>query len=251
VIDFSRIDCRGFLGRLLRLPLALIPSSAVWRIKQGPLEGYRWVVGSATHGCWLGSYEAAKQAHLAKVIQKGHVVYDIGANVGFYSLLAAQCSGSQGTVHAFEPLPENLEYLRRHVALNEARNITVHPVAVSDHAGTMQFARGENRSTGQLGGQGDLIVKTVVIDELVFTEYLAVPQVMKIDVEGAEKNVLQGAQRVLQEHHPIIFLATHGCEVHRECCELLRGWGYTVSGLDGESAESTDELLCRPATLLR
>src|SRR5579864_334767 len=81
-INFSAINRSSLLGRILRLPLRLLPRGSVVPILQGPLRGRRWIVGSSTHGCWLGSYENGEQKILQASIRPGSVVYDIGANVG-------------------------------------------------------------------------------------------------------------------------------------------------------------------------
>jgi predicted RNA methylase len=92
-------------------------------ILQGPGRGIRWIVGAGTHGCWLGSYESEKQAVVAEALGPGMVFYDLGANAGFYTLLAARAVLPGGEVIAFEPLPENISYLRRHVERNGFRNV--------------------------------------------------------------------------------------------------------------------------------
>jgi SAM-dependent methyltransferase len=117
-MNWTSISTTSFLGRLLRLPLRLIPRRAVLPILQGPLRGKKWIVGSGNHGYWLGSYEIGKRALFVRSIPVGAVVYDLGANVGYYTLLAAMLAGAEGKVFAFEPLPRNLEYLRRHLVLN-------------------------------------------------------------------------------------------------------------------------------------
>ena len=88
-MNVSAIANRSVAGRLLRLPLALIPAVLPMPVLQGPLRGYWWITGSSNHGCWLGSYEYDKQRLFARMIRAGDVVFDIGANVGFYTLLAA------------------------------------------------------------------------------------------------------------------------------------------------------------------
>src|ERR1035438_590714 len=89
LINFSGISGRTFIGKALRFPLSLIPCGTQMPILQGPLYGKRWIVGSSNHGCWLGSYEYPKQKAISAAIKRGDVVYDLGANVGFYSLLAS------------------------------------------------------------------------------------------------------------------------------------------------------------------
>jgi hypothetical protein len=93
VINFSGISNSVLLGRALRLPLRLIPKQAEVRILQGPLRGKRWIAGSSNHGCWLGSYEAAKQRKIIEFLRPGMVCWDVGVNVGFYTLLFAELVG--------------------------------------------------------------------------------------------------------------------------------------------------------------
>src|ERR1043165_45133 len=102
-VNFSGLSRGSFVGRIARLPLSLIPAGARMPILQGPLRGKRWVAGSHVHGGWRGSYEFEKQQMFISAIKPGAVVYDIGANVGFYTLLASRLAGPQGRVYAFEP----------------------------------------------------------------------------------------------------------------------------------------------------
>src|SRR5262245_34954127 len=220
MLNFSGLSSSVYFGRVARLPLRLIPSSAVFRVIQGRMKGMRWIVGAGTHGCWLGSYELPKQNRFAIEVKEGRVVYDVGANSGFYTLLAARCVGARGRVHAFEPAPENLSFLRRHVALNRLSNTTINALAISDASGTLHFRRGPNRSTGRLDDAGDLEVKAMSIDDFVLIEGHSPPDVIKIDVEGGEARVLRGARGVLQAFRPTLFLATHGSQVHDDCCAL-------------------------------
>src|SRR5437868_8178233 len=112
MINFGRLSERSFLGRIARDALRLLPKDATVPVLQGRLRGKKWVVGSGEHGYWLGSYEAVKQKAFVAVASGKQVVYDVGANVGFYSLLAATLVTKGGRVFAFEPLPRNLFFLR-------------------------------------------------------------------------------------------------------------------------------------------
>src|SRR6267143_3626666 len=88
-MDLSSIPFTSPVGKLLRLPLRLLPKQAVVPVLQGELRGTRWIVGSSTHGCWLGTYEHENQRLFASLVLASGLVYDLGANVGFYTLLAA------------------------------------------------------------------------------------------------------------------------------------------------------------------
>lgn len=85
MINISKIDYRSSIGKLLRLPLKLIPNSTVLPILQGKLKGKKWIKGSSINGCWLGIYEFDKQILFQDYIKAGMVVYDVGANAGFYT----------------------------------------------------------------------------------------------------------------------------------------------------------------------
>lgn len=206
----------------------------------------KWIVGSATHGCWLGSYEYRKRICFERAVTRGSVVFDVGANVGFYTLLASVLVGEEGRVFAFEPVPRNLLYLGEHLRLNGLGNVTVLEAAVLDRAGTARFDDSLGASTGRVSSRGNLEVLAVSLDELIAARRIPFPDFIKIDVEGAELQVLCGARSLLREARPTLFLATHSPEAHRESCDLLRGLGYRLSTFGRESLEDTDEIMAVP-----
>jgi FkbM family methyltransferase len=228
-MNLSSIPFTSPLGKLLRLPLRAVPKHAVVPILQGALRGRRWIVGSSTHGCWLGTYEGENQRLFASLVPTNGTVYDIGANVGFYTLLAASRAKR---VIAAEPLAENIAYLKRHLDLNGVCNVEVWSAAVADKEGEEPFTAGPNHSMGKLGDKGPL-VRTVTLDHL--SDACGPPSLIKVDVEGAEYRVLVGAQRCLAAYHPIIFMSTHSVPLHRACITLLSDSGYDVEqiGNDG------------------
>ena len=75
-------------AKVIRLPLRTVPPGTVVPILTGRLRGRKWIVGSGDHSCWIGSYELEKQRAFAQVVHPGETVFDLGANVGFYTLLA-------------------------------------------------------------------------------------------------------------------------------------------------------------------
>jgi len=243
-VNFSGISSKSFLGRLIRLPLRLIPAGMVVPILQGPLRGQRWITGSGTHGCWLGSYEYKKQRVFADAINPGMIVYDVGAHVGFYTMLASCRVGSSGKVIAFEPLPRNINLLKRHLALNGCGNVSVAEWAVSDRPGLAWFTANPERSfEGHLSAGGDFQVQAVTLDDLWSGGKLPIPDVIKIDVEGAEHDALLGARQLLKARHPLIFLATHSVEKHSQCCRLLLNLGYELHSIDERPIDNSDEIV--------
>jgi FkbM family methyltransferase len=242
-MNLSGIPIESYLGKALRAPLRWIPRNARLPILQGRLRGKRWIVGSSTHGCWLGSYEIDKRRAFEATVTEGSTVFDVGAHVGFYSLLASELVGSAGKVVAFEPFPRNLGYLREHLRLNAVRNVEIVEAAVTERSGTARFAAGKTDTMGHLAESGELRVGTIALDEVVGSGGLPAPDFLKIDVEGGELLALRGARRLLETRGPTIFLATHGSVVHEDCCRFLSSLGYSLRSIDRRSIEETDEIL--------
>ena len=240
-MNFSAISRDTLLGKLLRLPLKLLPANMAVPILQGPMRGMRWIVGSGDHGYWLGSYELGFQRMFALKIKTGEIVYDIGAHVGYYTLLASRNVGPEGHVYSFEPLPRNAQFIERHLRINRLHNVTFKQVAVSDHAGRVQFGGGVSSSTGRIIPQGELEVQAVKLDDLLSSGEIEPPRVMKIDVEGAEGAVLQGSLSLLKEYGPQIFLATHGEPARQDCIGFLHELGYSLEPLNAMGADGASE----------
>lgn len=240
-MKFSKVPIDSFLGKVLRLPLRMIPENWALPILQSEMSGMRWIVGSSNHGCWLGSFEYEKRVLFEEHVTKGDVIWDIGANVGFYTLLSSQLTGSTGKVFAFEPLPRNLGYLRKHIKLNNRSNIEVKPYAIADKEGEIGFT-GE-RSTAHISDQGDKKVEVLTLDGLINSEELPLADVVKIDIEGAEAKALKGGERFFRTHSPKVFLATHGPSIHKECIKLLRNWDYKLEPIGKSEIQDTSELV--------
>ena len=169
---------------------------------------------------------------------------------GFYTLLAAKLVGPQGKVIAFEPVPSNLDHLRKHVQLNRLTNVEIIDAAISDTVGAASFSYGKSASMGHLTEtSADITVSTYPLDYLVDEMRIPPPDVMKIDVEGAELRVLQGAARTLEQYRPTILLATHSESITQECKGFLHRAHYFVSPLlDDEGKESASEFLATQRT---
>jgi FkbM family methyltransferase len=212
----------------------------------GPMRGYWWQLasGGKVVRLLLGSYEREQSALFQELIQPGQQVLDIGAAVGYYTLLAARLVGAAGSVVAFEPHPENLRYLRSHVRQNTLSQVRVLNLALADTSGTARFGGGSGSGTSRLQDSGEFEVEVRRLDDLAVEEVLA-PQHLKIDVEGAELAVLRGGEELIREHQPTIFLSTHGPDVHCACCSLLESWGYALSPIVGPSVATASELLCQ------
>jgi len=221
---------QGLFGRILRSPLSLLPPDSEVRILRGPLRGKKWIAGAGPHAYWFGTYEVDRLRAFAAAIAPGAAVYDLGASVGIYSLLASSRIGPSGKVYAFEPQERNLGYLRRHLNLNHISNCVILEAAVCNTEGTRRFSGASwEPPMGRLSPDGEVLVPSITLDNCIYGEKgLRPPNVLKIDVEGAEIEVLQGANQALSEFHPTIFLEVHGTQQHAECRAFLVAKGYRI-----------------------
>lgn len=226
-------------------PSHFLPSAPILR---GTLKGKRWLLASRGKllRVLLSTYEREQTRLFEDAITPGNVVFDIGAHAGYYSLLASVLVGSSGSVFAFEPEPRNALYLKKNMAINRCGNVTVVESAVGNNSGTTRFEYGTGSGTGRVtSNAAGLAVPMVSVDD--FTERNAVlPDHLKIDVEGAEMLVLQGARRTISRARPVIFLSTHGPAVHRECCRFLKELQYELRSMLGNALEAATEILCVP-----
>lgn len=238
-MKFSWVPYAPQLGRFLQI---ILPHNMVVPILQGRLRGKKWIIGSSNIECGLGSYEYEKRVLFERRVRNSSVVYDIGAHVGFYTLLASQLVGPNGKVIAFEPVRRNLDYLKRHLDINHCANVVVIEAAVSDKNGIFPFSEGPDSSMGHLSNESNLTVNTVSIDYLVMRREIPAPSYMKIDVEGAELLVLKGAKATLNNHNPEVLLATHSPKIHRDCCDFLKSLDYKVKPVVGDDLYNTNEI---------
>jgi FkbM family methyltransferase len=226
------------LGRLLRAPLGLIPRHLLMRVRGGVNRGYRWRVGASTHGCWLGTYERDKQALVERLLQPDMVAFDVGANAGFYTLAFSRRAR---IVVAFEPFAENVQNLLHHVRVNRLTNVSIVEAAVAAGPGLAAFEIAAHNAMGRLAGSGDYLVPTVSLDSMV--PRFGIPDVVKMDIEGAEVQALEGAQSILRAGRTTWILSTHGPEADVGCRRILLDAGYAVEIIGGHA----DELLATPA----
>jgi len=244
MLNTLTLSSKNILRGFVRYPLKFVPRTMVVPVLMGSLRGTRWIVGSAIHRCWLGFYEYEKQRLVAREVQPHTVFYDLGAHVGFYSLLASQLVGN-GRVFAFEPVPNNVSYLKRHLALNQVENVEVLELAVSDENSFAQFELEETSFMGQLSSKGGLSVRTATLDSLINEGMILPPDYIKMDIEGTELLALRGAKESIQRYRPVIFLATHGTAVHDGCCRLLESWGYDYRVLQSNSSDTLREVIAK------
>ncbi len=230
----------GPLARLIRRSLNQAAPSGLSQVQvaAGGLQGIPFVLDmQAEKDYWLGTYEPELQQAVRDWLPKGSVVYDVGANVGYISLLLAQAAGDAGQVFAFEPLPANLERLAANLRLNPWAHVTCVAGAVVDRPGPVRFLAHASGAMGKAAGSAgradqsypdEIEVPGLTLDEFAYAGGHPVPQVIKMDIEGGEVLALQGMRRLLAEARPLLLLELHGPESARAAWHTLITAGYAI-----------------------
>jgi FkbM family methyltransferase len=210
-------------------------------VRHGPNAGRWWSVSTGSRYL-RGDFVKGKASCLERLLRPGETVWDIGAHRGFTVLVETRVVGSTGRVFAFEPNPESRNLLELHLKWNGVTNAKVYPYAMGRTDGEMSFgwARDPSQTTlpalekrastlaCHLGGEGHT-VPVRYVDGLIAAGIAASPTLMKIDVEGAELDVLEGAAALLQREPQLaLVLATHTPALHDACCALLRRDGFEI-----------------------
>jgi FkbM family methyltransferase len=212
----------------------------VWaEIEAGPGKGLWFELNPRTGQHYLrGQAETVIQKILVELLREGMVFYDLGANIGLFSLLAARLVGSTGRVISFEPDPETAVRLERNIARNGYHNLTVIQAGVWSTTGTRRFKvadasspdHGVGRFAAEDADEKDIAVECVALDDIAMK--IAAPDAIKCDVEGAEIEVLLGAKRILLEHRPWIVCELHSGANRIAAGEILKQFNYCIETID-------------------
>ena len=208
-----------------RLSYQILPADEkVWaRVQRGPGEGLWVELNPRTGQHYLqGEVEPRVQQVLTERLKPGMVFYDLGANIGFFSLLAARLVGVTGNVFCFEPDPEIASRLRRNIESNGFKNVTVFEAGIWSANGPVNFVssdvsspdHGVGKFLSDNEGPNGTPTQCFALDE--FIRNAPPPDVIKCDVEGAEVEVFRGAEHLLASRHPLIL-----CELHSEANEIF------------------------------
>jgi FkbM family methyltransferase len=214
----------------------LVPrDSLAWvQVQSGPAQGLWLHLNPRTGKTYFeGGGEPEVQEALQQHLRAGMTFYDVGANIGFFSLLAARLVGKEGRVVAFEADPEIAARLREHMERNALGWITAVEKAVWSKPGPVSFARTDPATSPDRGlghvvsseAEDTIQVSGVSLDDYARTQ--AAPDFLKCDVEGAEVEVFRGAERLLKEKRPGIICEMHSEENQRILLEEFSRLGYT------------------------
>ena len=226
-------------GKVLVNQFLTPQGKVVLQVQDGPAEGLWLDLNPRTdRHYFMGDAENPVQEALGSRLQPGMVVYDVGANVGFFTLLMRRLVGDAGHVFAFEPDPDVVRELKANVHRNGYEGVSVVCAAVWLSTGSVRFARADpqqspNRGTGSVGGNGadDCIVsESVSLDE--FVQSAPPPHLIKCDVEGGEVEVLRGACALLAEYRPVVLVEVHSTGKGREVARILESFEYALESID-------------------
>ena len=222
-------------------------------------------IGAYNYEEWGKAHNAGFRAWVEACRDK-KVVFDIGAHIGLYALPASKVLAPQGRLYAFEPAKGNRELFKRHIQYNKISNIEV----MSDLVGNEQKQGVQFFETDLVHGMNTIVQESVVhksgalqfhrvlknqicLDDFCRERGIK-PEIMKIDVEGGELRVLQGARNVLEYARPLIFLSVHPTHLQhlgtsvRDLEKLLHTVGYAAYDQEGKRSDklSKAEYILRP-----
>ena len=171
-------------------------------------------------------------------LSPGDHVIDVGSNIGYWLLLAARRIGESGRILGFEPVPGSLEILQRNIQRSGISNVELSPWAIGAENGAAQFYESQVPNLGSLVKHDDLLptrnlpIEVKKLDEVVRESAGFRPKMLRMDVEGAELMVLEGARNLLEKYKPILFIEFHpfllGCDAVRRTLAGLMELGYTT-----------------------
>ncbi|WP_348303764.1 FkbM family methyltransferase [Methanothrix sp.] len=191
-----------------------------------------------------GAYEPHVAAEITRLLKPGETFIDIGANLGYFTLIASQLVGPSGKVLSFEPVPMSFDYLQKNVKLNNLYNVKLYKNGLWNKNTVLTITDSDNIGYNHIAENG-IEVECIYLDSLQLR-----PNLIKMDIEGAEPYALQGMIETLERHHPTIVM-----EVNRFCLrtfikkdaidiwEPLHDQGYEMAVIpSGQKIESIEQL---------
>jgi len=235
-------------GRLARVPGAYdayrfatkkLGEGQLYTLRVGPLRGMKWRRYNALpYWYHLGMWEPHTSALIESHLRPGDVFWDIGANAGYFSLLASRVVGPSGFVVAVEADPNVGRILTEEMTVNGVAHYQLLDAAVAGESGEVTFMRMANSMlsslASQVSGGESFTVRGITLDEML--QEHPRPDVIKMDIEGAEVEALQKADALLDPargHRPRWLLSTHSEDGKAWCRQYLLDRGYTESIVPG------------------
>jgi len=245
-------------------------SRVVFPVLSGPAKGLRFRFDLLTRletALLLGTYEKAELALAAQICQPGWTVWDCGSYMGYYTALFARLVGPQGRVVAFEADFRNLARTKEHIALNQFSNVQFVHTAIGPPVGQTEFILSNNTNShipsAYVGATQEeyrrdseqvddrIRVRCLSLDQACAEENLSPPDLIKIDIDGAEKEALPHAYKIAKSKKPFILLELHNPECSVAAWEFAQKTGYSLQSIDDRCLlrtyeEASGTLLCVP-----
>jgi len=237
-----KIDGRTLLGMVCGAHLR------VHRIPFGPIRGRKLFMSpQISPRMWFGIDEPWIAQLCKSQLRQNSVVYDIGAHIGYTTVLFAHYLKGTGAIHAFEVLPSTAELLQNTVEANQFQNVVIHAVGLGAEETVQQLTVGPTAMTSiravKREGQRAERCKVVALDTYRRERRLPRPALMKVDIEGAEIQFLQGSRKLIDECQPTMIIAFHSKDLLQQGYALLTSFGYQLYNEHGQlTKESIEEI---------
>jgi FkbM family methyltransferase len=241
---YEKILLRLLSSGLLRKLGRRVVHRRVWTIQGG--EGAGLKLKQPQNLDYIsGTSEIPVQQALTRHLRPGEVFYDIGANMGFFSLIAGKHVGPTGCVCSFEPVAENAASVRENSRLNGLQNVRLFEAAVGRNSGTAELLLTEWDGGGSLSTSAvkpsapvsRRNVRVVALDDFIPAENLPRPDFVKIDVEGVELEVMQGMSKTIAESKPVLLYEVDDGKKQsferrwKELDDYVAAFGYHITHL--------------------
>ncbi len=190
---------------------------------------------------FYGEYEASTNRILEKLVKKGDVVIEAGANIGSETLLLSRHVGDNGMIYGFEPNPYTFQRLKINVDINELSNVQVFELALGERDKDIHFNiypkgfcnPGMSSKYMSTPITREISVKQLTLDSFVKEQGIKNVDFIKMDIQGAEMDLLDGSKEVITKYRPTIFTEAEDYFVNTEgLYNKLKGFGYDVSRIN-------------------
>lgn len=235
--------------------LPTLPGYSATKVLGGHLRGKTLYMPQCEHLSYiLGRYEPHIVQVLAKHLEPGMVCFDVGAHIGYLSLTMSQLVGPNGKVVSFEASPTNYRALQANIQSNQIQNMQAIHKAVSNQPEMVRFATFDYSLVGHIAtddtpADGKIEeVEAVSIDDCIFNQGFRAPDLIKIDVEGAEVKVFNGMLETLRYYRPIVLAEVRDAYME-ELADIANRYDYEIEVLQGNwdlDEHGLVDLLMRP-----
>lgn len=238
----------SFMGKYFYSLLSPLFRKRIFTIKYGLAKGLKIRGRTGLISRFLGYEDVAGEKFLMNLSFKGKTVYDVEAHIGTYTLFFARAAGEEGRIFAFEPNPDNYRCILDNIRINNFNNIFLRQIAIGKTRGRVNLSVpvfDTSSSSISVEIKKDLFpnnkIKTFEVwidslDNIVTADEK--PDFIKIDVEGLELEVLEGAEKILKLYKPELFIEIHGANIKkwvnnaRKIVGFVRNLGYTVYSVE-------------------